>query len=430
MTAFLVIVGSIVFFQLISRLSVYWTIIKQVVGALSPLIYGLLFAYLLNKLMAFFEVKFLNQAGRRLFPTRSDKAKRFSRVMGVFLTLLCTIIFIGGTLALVIPQIYISVQNLINNLDDYYRAVVALSTRFLATNPEMEANVVKMFGNMTDNLTNWLQTTLVEQTQQIIANVTSGVFNVIKELASIIIGFIVSVYVLHNKERLSAQCKRLIYGFFKTQRANGIIKTTRFLDKTVGGFFLGKVIESLIVGLISYIFLIIFGMPYAVLIAVLLGLTNLIPFFGSFIGAVPSAFMILLEDPLKCLIFIIFIVILHVFANNILCPRVQGETIGLDGFWVLFAILLFGGLFGFWGLLLGVPVFAVIYAAIRKFNNTQLQEKNYPVLTKEYENIDRIDPDTGMPVYFSTETKDKKANEGNPPCRNDKKNKSDDTKND
>jgi predicted PurR-regulated permease PerM len=267
----------------------------------------------------------------------------------------------------------------------------------------------------------------MEQSQQIIANLTTGVLNALKELASLIIGFIISVYILHHKERFSAQCKRLVFGFFKPERANRIIKNTRFLDKTVGGFFLGKVIESLIVGVISYIFLAIFGMPYAVLIAVLLGLTNLVPFFGVFIGAIPSALMILLEDPLKCLIFVIFIIILHLFANNILSPRVQGETIGLDGFWVLLAILLFGGLFGFWGLLLGVPVFAVIYAAIRNYNSTQLKDKNYPVLTKDYENIRAIDPDTGAPVY---DGEDKKESERKPAVRHGRKNKDSDSKND
>lgn len=428
-TAFLVIISSIVFFLLLSRLSLMWAVVRQIFDALSPIIYGLVLAYLLNKMMSFFEDRLLSGLGRRLFPAKPETGRRFSRASGITLTLLLTVVIIGGVLALVIPQIIVSVKHLIDSLDDYYRSVEALAVRFLAANPDLETYVVQFFGSATDSLAKWLKTTLLEQTQQIIVNVTSGVLNVVKAIVSMIIGFVVSVYILHNKERFSAQCKRLVYGFFKPQRANSIIKNTRFLDQTVGGFILGKIIESLIVGIISYIFLLVFGMPYAVLIAVLLALTNLVPFFGSFIGAVPSALMILLEDPLKCLIFVVFIIVLHLFANNILSPRVQGETIGLDGFWVLFAILLFGGLFGFWGLFLGVPIFAVIYAAVRKFNSTQLTEKNYPVLTKDYERLYLIDPDTGKPVYEPAETTNANTHERKPSGRHGKKHKNRHNKN-
>ena len=412
-TAFLVIVSSIVFFLITSRVSAIWAAIRTVVGALSPIIYGLIFAYLFNKLMSFLELRLLGGLGRRIFPNSAARAKTFSRVTGVVLTLLIVLTVVGGTLALVIPQFYVSVENLVNQLPDYYRSIVKWSNTFLAVNPNLESAVQKLFGNITDRLTNWLQTTLMERTNQILADVTSGVFSVVREIASIVIGFIVSVYLLHNKEKLSALCKRVLYGFFKPRRANAILRSARFLDKTVGGFILGKIIESIIVGLVSYIVLVIFGMPYPVLIAVLLAVTNLIPYFGVFIGAAPSALMILLEDPIKCLVFIIYIVVLHTLATNFLAPRVQSETIGLGGFWVLFAILLFGGLFGFWGLLLGVPVFAVIYAAVGSRNRSQLREKNYPITTAEYEKILQIDPETGVPVYMQDEPSDKKE-EGTP----------------
>ena len=367
------------------------------------------FAYLLNKLMSFFEASFLDRTGFRLFPGNPVRAKSISRISGVILTFIILFVIIGGTLALVIPQIYVSIQSLVRRLPAYYQAAVGWSNTYLAANPNLENAVAKIFGNITDSLTSWLQTTLLTKTNQIITNLTAGVFIFVKELASIIIGFIVSIYVLHHKENFGAQTKRLIFGFFKPQRANKMLRNIRFLDRTVGGFILGKIIESIIVGLISYIFLVVFGMPYAVLIAVFLALTNLIPFFGMFIGAIPSALMILLEDPLQCLIFVIYIIVLHTFANNILAPRVLGETIGLGGFWVLFAILLFGGLFGFWGLLLGVPIFAVIYAAVAGYNRNQLREKNYPASTTTYERILEIDPETNTPVYRTDEPKEYKA---------------------
>ena len=418
-TAFLVIIGSILFFLILSQLSLIWGIIRQVLNALSPIIYGLIFAYLLNKLMSFFEASFLDRTGFRLSPGDPVKAKRISRIFGVLLTFIILIVIIGGMLALVIPQIYVSIQNLIRQLPSYYQSAIRWSNTFLAANPNLENAVAKIFGNITDSLTSWLQTTLLSRTNQILTDLTAGVFNILKILVSIVIGFIVSVYILHHKEKFGAQCKRLIFGLFKPQRANGILRDLRFLDKTVGGFFLGKIIESLIVGIITYVFLVIFGMPYPVLIAVLLAVTNLVPFFGVFIGAAPSALMILLEDPIKCLIFVIYIIVLHTFATNVLAPRVLGETVGLGGFWVLFAILLFGGLFGFWGLLFGVPVFAVIYAAVSGFNRSQLRDKNYPISTETYENILEFDPETGTPVYRSDEQKDKTHRKGKRPEKND-----------
>lgn len=403
-TAFLVIIGSIVFFLIVSRLSYVWSAVNKVVGILSPVIYGLVFAYLLNKMMTFFEAKFLIRAGRRLFRGNGGKAGGFARITGVILTFLCMLLIVGGTLALVLPQIYESVQLLINQLPGYYDDVAALSRRFLAANPDVEALVVSFFGSVTDNLKNWLTTALLERTDQIITSLTSGVFSVLKEIVSILIGFIVSVYILYHKEKFTAQCKRLVYGFFKPKRSDGILKTVHFLDKTVGGFILGKIIEALIVGVVTYIFMVVFGMPYGALIAVLVGVTTIIPFFGPFIGGIPSVLMILLESPVKCFIFIIFLVVLHVLDANVLSPKIQSNTVGLSGFWVLFSILLFGGLFGFIGLLLGVPVFAVIYAAIRDYNKKQLVEKNYPYLTEEYERIISINPDTGTPIYHNAET--------------------------
>ena len=400
-TAFLVIAGSIIFYLVISRLPNISISIRHILAALAPITYGLVFAYLLNKLMMFFENRLCRHLMKRRRLIDRDKAQKHARTISVVLTVFCVLVVVGGTLALVIPQTVVSVENLINRLPFYYNEGVALARRVLNSNTALEETIVQVFGNMRDNLTNWLRETFIEQMNQMITNFTTGVVNVLKEIASIIIGIILSIYILYNKDTLSAQLKRLLFGFFKPSRANRILRNTRFLDKTVGGFFLGKVIESIIVGIISYFFLVALSMPYAVLIALLLGLTNIVPFFGSYIGAIPSAFMILLENPLKCLIFIIYIVVLHLFANNILSPRVQGETIGLGGFWILFAILLFGGLFGFWGMLLGVPVFAVIYTAVSKFNTTQLKQKNYPTQTKDYTAMQYIDPDTGQPVYHT-----------------------------
>jgi predicted PurR-regulated permease PerM len=428
-TAFLVIVSCIVFFLLLSDWSVVWNFIKKVIGALAPVTYGLVIAYLLNKVMTFFEARFLNRLGEKMFPKNKEKARRATRVLGILLTMFLALAIVGGTLALVIPQILESIKNLALRIPAYYEVAIGWTEKFLADNPDLEKIVADIFGNITESLSNWLETGLLGQAEQIITNITSGVFSVVMEILNVIIGVIVSVYILYHKEKFSAQSKKLIYGAFKPQRANKLLDNMRFLDKTLGGFVSGKLIDSLIVGVVCYIVLILFKIPYALLISVLIGITNIIPFFGPFIGAVPSALIILLEDPVKCLIFVIFMVILQQVDGNIIYPKIQGNTIGLSGFWVLFSILLFGGLLGFFGLLFGVPIFAVIYAAIRSYNTTQLVDKNYPVDTKEYEEIEYIDAETAEPVYKTGKTAHHEKNEGKPAETNETEDNGDDTEN-
>jgi predicted PurR-regulated permease PerM len=170
------------------------------------------------------------------------------------------------------------------------------------------------------------------------------------------------------------------------------------VDKTCGGFVVSKLIDSTIVGVVCYVFMAAFRMPYAVLIAVIVGITNVIPFFGPFVGGIPSAIILLLENPANSLIFVVFIVIIQQLDGNVLFPALQGSKSGVSGFWILFAILLFGGMFGFTGFLLGVPVFAVIYEAVRSLARTRLEARGLPAGTDEYEEIAYIDAETRIPV--------------------------------
>jgi predicted PurR-regulated permease PerM len=179
-----------------------------------------------------------------------------------------------------------------------------------------------------------------------------------------------------------------------------------FVDRTFMGFITGKLLDSAIVGLICYIFCAIVGMPYALLVSVIVGVTNIIPFFGPFIGAVPSAFIILMVSPIKCLVFVIFVIVLQQVDGNIIGPKILGSTVGINGFWVMFSIILGAGLFGFWGMLLGVPVFVVIYAAINGHVERKLKRSDLPWETAEYEDIDYIDPITYKPVMKQHEEED------------------------
>ena len=211
---------------------------------------------------------------------------------------------------------------------------------------------------------------------------------------NLVIGIIVSVYMLGNKETFKANAKRVMYTLFSVDTVKKIFDGLDFTDKTFMGFINGKLVDTAIIGLICYIGCVLLRMPYALLISVIVGVTNVIPFFGPFIGAVPSALLVLLVDPFKCLIFVIFIIVLQQVDGNIIGPKVLGSSIGINGFWVMFSIILGGGLFGFWGMLLGVPVFVVIYTALGKLVTKKLVKRELPTDTDEYMNIDHIDPVT------------------------------------
>ncbi|MBQ8975273.1 MAG: AI-2E family transporter, partial [Oscillospiraceae bacterium] len=198
--------------------------------------------------------------------------------------------------------------------------------------------------------------------------------------------------------------KKIIYGVFKPRRANGIVRGVEFVDHTCGAFIAGKVLDSLIVGIVCYISMLILRMPYGALIAMIVGVTNIIPFFGPFIGAIPCALILIFISPIKCLIFIIYIIVLQQIDGNIIGPRILGNSIGLSGFWILFALLFFGSIFGFWGMLLGVPVFSVIYEGIKRLVRLKLRKKALSDDTEDYKRLEQVDVQTNTMVRRQEQT--------------------------
>ncbi|NCC69937.1 MAG: AI-2E family transporter [Clostridia bacterium] len=232
----------------------------------------------------------------------------------------------------------------------------------------------------------------------LVANITNGVYYFIRGVYYVVIGIIVSVYILFNKEAVGTGAKKVVYSVFSVPFAKKVLESARFTDGIFMGFISGKIVDSTIIGMICYICCMILGMPYPVLVSVIIGVTNIIPFFGPFIGAIPSAFLILMVSPLKSLEFVIFILLLQQFDGNILGPKILGESIGVNGFWVMFAIILGGGLFGFAGMLLGVPVFVVIYTGINTLVNRKLKKSGLPTETAAYENLSHFEPGSNEPV--------------------------------
>ena len=221
-------------------------------------------------------------------------------------------------------------------------------------------------------------------------SLTNGVINVVNVVTNLIVGLVVSIYVLSSKEHFFAQTKKVTYAIFSIRTTNALLRITRRADRVFGKFVKGKLIEALIIGLLCFVGMSIFGMPFATLISVIIGVTNIVPFFGPIVGAVFSCILILLVDPLSAVYFAIFILILQQFDGNVIGPKILGDSTGLSSFWVIFSIMIFGGLFGFTGMIIGVPTFALIYSLVAEMVSERLKRNDMPSDTADYEKIDHI----------------------------------------
>ena len=254
---------------------------------------------------------------------------------------------------------------------------------------------MSLLSSASDQMTRWATETLLPQMTNIIGSITSGIVTFVRGIYYVVVGIIVSFYLLFNKEAVATGAKRVLYCIFTVEAAEKVLEGVRFTDKTFMDFISGKILDSAIIGILCYICCQLMNMPYTLLVAVIVGVTNVIPFFGPFIGAIPSAFIILLVDPMKCLIFLVFILILQQFDGNILGPKILGSSTGVNGFWIMFAIIIGGGFFGFMGMLLGVPVFVVIYTGVKNLTKRKLRRSGLPEDYVSYENLHHIDPKTG-----------------------------------
>ena len=412
MTAFCVVALSLLFYFAVRNISVFGDFFRKLVTILAPFIWGLVICYLLSPLMRFLEERVFLPLGKRLYrKNKKGGAGKFARVMSILFSEIVLLLLIAALVYLIIPQILSSVQMLVQNSGTYADNVSKWLDGLLKNYPELDSYVGGLFGNINANIGNWLETRLLPQLGSLITSVSSGVYGFARSIYNLIIGIIVSVYLLADKEGFLAAVKRLSYAVFSVETADKLRQGLNFVDKTFMGFLSGKILDSLIIGIICYIVCSILKMPYTLLVSVIIGVTNIIPFFGPLIGAIPSALIILMVDPSKCLIFIIFIIILQQIDGNIIGPRILGSSTGINGFWVMFAIILGSGLFGFWGMLLGVPVFVVIYTVIQNLIIKKLKKSDLPWKIADYKEMDYIDPATLQVVKKASVRKEEIARE-------------------
>ena len=391
-TAFCVVVTSILFFWLLNSMRGIRDVIGLLISVLSPVIYGFLIAYLLNKVLNFFERRVFSRLSSRLFKD-PVKARKAARIFSILVTLLLFLGLIAALLATVLPELYNSVVKIVSNSEGYLKSAMDWLERTL-DGYALEGVAVKWLNTIYEKTVQWLETNVLPQITTLITNITGGVISVVGTLIDIGIGIIISVYVMYNKETFCAQAKKLTYSLFPAKAANAIVTEMDFIDDAFGNYITGTIIDSTIVGLVNYIFMMITGMPYAILVSIIVGVTNLIPMFGPFIGAIPSALLILLENPTQCLIFIIFTLVLQQIDGQILKPRIHASRTGLSGFWIMFAILFFGGLFGLLGMVVGVPLTTVLYSLLSRLNTRILRHKGLPTDTESYRDLASIDPES------------------------------------
>lgn len=376
-TAFVVIACSILFYILIEKFDIVASLFQTVVNILMPIIVGLVIAYLLNPLMKFFE----NVCYRRV--QKEKQRSKIRRGLSLVSTFVLALLFISGLFYLVIPQIVVSVSQLVSNIPAYFDNAKDFLDDLVKNNQFLADFIDNNTFNFMDNLQKLL-TQYLPLANDIVTNVTNSAIGVVTGVMNLILGCIVAIYVLYSKEKFGGQSKKVMFALFPKRFTIRFLDIVSQTDRMFSNFIFGKFLDSLIVGVLCFIGMTILQIPYAMLIAVIITVFNMIPFFGPIIGAVPSALLILLVDPLKALWFIILIVVLQQLDGNVLGPMILGNQTGLSGFWVTFAIITFGGLFGFLGMIIGVPTFAVIYSLIRLFVENRLKAKGMPVSTAEY----------------------------------------------
>jgi len=390
LTALSVIILSVCFIYLLFNGSLFYKGFKEVISVSMPVLYGFLLAYLLAFIMNYIEEKWLVPLFKRMKVCITSKSIKRIRILSISLTLILTGLFIYVFMIIVVPRVYESLQNITASFPVYIDNLIHYVEWLLAKYPEIEEYFLNLMNEYSDKVYEAI-TQILPSMNEFIKSLSLGVIGFLMTLWDILIGLIIGIYLLANKERFAGQTKKLLYAICKTDRANRILSDIRFIDKTFGGFLSGKIIDSFIIGVICFICLQFIGTPYSLLISVIVGFTNIIPFFGPFIGAIPSALLILMVDPIQCLYFVIFVFILQQFDGNFLGPKILGDSTGLpSGFWVIFSITIFGGLFGFAGMIFGVPLVAVVYAFVGRFVRNRLKKKEYPTNTKSYINLKEI----------------------------------------
>ncbi len=406
LTAICVVCAGIAFYYILFHGTRLGAILNKFLGICFPIIVGFVLAYLFTPIVNTIEYRMLIPIYRRIIkkknkgaadeiempkteiPKMKRRHKSMIRAIAICLTDLLVFLCFYGLFAMIIPEIGKSIYSISDQFPRAFNKYYEMAVDYLEKNTVI-SNFLR--NNLSLDLSNINSQEIIDWLLQNIQNIGSflstlsaTIYGTLKTSLNIIIGFIISVYLVFGKETYAAQAKKICYSLFEMHNANRLIKDCRFIHKTFIGFISGKIFDSIIIGFLCFIGTTLIGLHYPVLISVIVGVTNVIPFFGPYLGAIPCALLLLLIAPIEAVYFLIFVLVLQQIDGNIIGPRILGDSTGISGFWVIFAITFFGGIYGIMGMIIGVPVFAVIYAFTKRFVNRRLANKSLPSDTSLY----------------------------------------------
>ena len=388
LTAFTVIAAAIGVVFLFIHLKELAAVVRLILGILMPVIYGTIMAYLMspiyNHVYEFIYKKLSTGKQHRRSPR--SIAKLGATLVAVIVLCAAAI----GIVSMMLPELYRSIMNVVNSLPSNISRIYSTLNQLFAADSEYQQDLLALYHNAAAYLEDFLNNTVLPNISGIIRQAYTGVASVLMWFYDIVIGLIVMIYLLNIKDVLLPQFKKLIYTALPVKWAELTVDELRYIHEVFGGFIIGKIVDSLIIGIMCFVILSFLNMvgllhmPYVLLVSVIVGVTNVIPFFGPFIGAIPSTILIMLSDPLQGLYFLIFVFLLQQFDGNFLGPKILGDRTGISSFWVLFSILLFGGLFGFAGMIIAVPTWAVFMNLLGRISSVVLKRKGLPSALSYY----------------------------------------------
>ena len=393
-------IGALIFLVFCCCIAVFTVIFKYaalkkacaaIMGVLQPILIGAVLGYLFNPLMRKIDVGLCELILPKV--KKKEKVKHTIRTVSSVLTVLIFLALFGLVIYMIVPAVIESIVNLVNtmsgNVESFIDWYNHLSLHGVKSDL-WEDYLLKT----TEYIEKWFNDSIMPQMNGYVESITLSAINIVVVIKNVVIGLIVSIYVLMEKERFEGQAKKMIFAVLPVKPANILVQIIHKVDQIFGGFIIGKIIDSIIIGIICFIGCSILRIPYTLLVSVIIGITNVIPFFGPFIGAIPCLIIVTITDPLHGLYLLIFVLVLQQVDGNIIGPKILGDSTGLSSFWVIFAIMVGGGLFGFVGMLFGVPAFAVIYYLIQRLFAYLLTRRGLPSGSLEYTQVTHVDPVT------------------------------------
>lgn len=369
--------ACLIVYALLFNFTIVGRVIKTFLNVAAPITWGLVIAYLVNPIMMWTE---------RRMKKLTEKKKprpRLTRVISLFIAMLVFLAVLSALCAIILPQVVESITTIFNNVGTYIDNLEKWVNSFLAKYPDLLSQVDEKLKNFEVDVTGFVND-LVPKIGDVMKKITDSTIGFLIAIKDFLIGLIVAVYFLYDKEHFQAQITKLIYAVLPKRASGGFFRVCSQTNSSISGFITGKIIDSIIIGILCFICMNIMKINFAVLISVIVGVTNIIPFFGPFIGAIPSGLLLLVAYPKDVIPFAILILVIQQLDGNVIGPKILGQSTGISSFWVLFSILVGGGLFGFAGMVLGVPVFAVVYSLISEYINYLLSKKEMSTVTNDY----------------------------------------------